>query len=113
MLSALLCAPDPMEGTRTWFVSWLARAGACEPLCCFHSSLLSWYWAGGLPAGGEADELLHSGMYFVMFPLIRPCTSTRNIIPSLPFASLTTQCLLPDRDQPVCLATCGTEQCSA
>ncbi|XP_018780103.1 sestrin-3-like isoform X2 [Serinus canaria] len=38
MWGALLCAPDDMEGTRTWFASWLARAGAWEPLCCFHSS---------------------------------------------------------------------------
>lgn len=65
MWGAILCAPDHMEGTRTWFASWLARKGAWEPLCCLHSSLPSWYWAGGLHAGGKADGLLHSGMYFV------------------------------------------------
>lgn len=65
MWGALLCAPHHMEGTRTWLASWLARAGAWESLCYFHSSVLSLYCAGGFCAGSKADGLLHSGTYFV------------------------------------------------
>lgn len=41
-----------------------------------------------------------------------PLHTKRNIIPGLPFAS-THHAEPSPRDQPVCLATCVTEQCSA